>query len=223
MYYWAGRNEDVELFAFLAAALPDGGTYIDIGGNVGLYVAALTTAKSGRMRAVTFEPIPTSVAIMRETLALNGVSTARIEQLAVSSGPGVLHLSNYPGGWNNFWVTDPSKPVPQIDVPKQSLDAWMAVNPGYAPSAMKIDVEGHELEVLRGAQDTIRRFKPAIVIECHCAAWAEVGVSRKEFVELIASFGYWSATGPDGRPVDLMTHPSTTHLLLSDGPRASAA
>ena len=222
-HYWTGPSEDARLLAFLAAAVPDGGTYLDIGGNVGVYVAAISRAKAGKLRAVTFEPIPTSVAILKETLALNAVPDARVEQVALSSGPGVLRLSNFGGGLNNFWVTDAHKDVPQIEVQKLTLDAWLAQNPSFAPSAMKIDVEGHELELLRGAQETIRRCKPAIVIECHCASWADLSVSREEFVDLVASFGYRSATGPDGRPLDLMTQPSTIHLLLSDGPRAAAA
>jgi FkbM family methyltransferase len=221
-HYWSGPSEDARLFAFLSAALPPDGVYLDIGGNVGVYVAALARARSSPLRAVTFEPIATSAAILRETLALNGVEGARVEEVALSSAPGVLRLSNFPAGLNNFWVTDSARDVPQVEVPKMTLDGWMDANPGILPHAMKIDVEGHELEVLKGAQRTLRTYKPALVIECHCASWQELGVSRREFVELVASLGYRSAHGADGRPVDLLTFPTTIHLLLSDAPGAAA-
>ncbi len=51
VFFWTGRNEDVVLFDFLAASLPDDGVYMDVGGNVGLYVTALTKAKRGRLRS----------------------------------------------------------------------------------------------------------------------------------------------------------------------------
>jgi FkbM family methyltransferase len=219
VFFWTGRNEDVVLFDLLASALPDDGVYLDVGGNVGLYVTALTKAKAGRLRAVAFEPIAATVEIMKQTFALNGVTTAKVEQFAVSSGSGVLRLSNFPGGWNNFWVADPSKSVPQIEVRTQSIDSWMLEHPDLVPDAMKIDVEGHEFEVLKGARETLRRYKPTLVVECHCSSWAELGVSRGEFVELVRSLGYPKITKPDGQPVDLLTEPNTIHVLLSNGAR----
>ena len=50
---------------------------------------------------------------------------------------------------------------------------------------MKIDVEGHELDVLKGAKQTLTKYKPALVVECHCASWEMLGVSRQEFIDVI--------------------------------------
>jgi hypothetical protein len=82
-------------------------------------------------------------------------------------------------------------------------------------AAIKIDVEGQELEVLEGAIETLRRWKPRLVIECHCASWDELNVDRHRFAELIDSFGYRQVADPDGQPVDFKEARRTVHLLCS--------
>jgi hypothetical protein len=84
-----------------------------------------------------------------------------------------------------------------------------------AVAAIKIDVEGQELEVLEGAVETIRRWKPRLVIKCHCASWDELNVDRRRFAELIDSFGYRHLADTSGASADLGTARRTVHLLCS--------
>src|SRR5215469_18312461 len=64
--YWRGDHPDLSLLQFLAGAFPSEGAYFDIGANVGVYAAALNamTKARGRFKAVEFEPIPSTVAIL---------------------------------------------------------------------------------------------------------------------------------------------------------------
>ena len=78
----------------------------------------------------------------------------------------------------------------------------------------KIDVEGHELDVLKGANQTLTKYKPALVVECHCASWEMLGVSRQEFIDVIHSLGYRQMTDRNGEPIDFLNQDSTIHLFV---------
>lgn len=105
--YWRGDHPDLSLLQFLAGAFPSEGAYFDIGANVGVYAAALNamTKARGRFKAVEFEPIPSTVAILLHTLALNDVE-AQVEQVALSDQSGELVMSAYDHGLNNFCLGD---------------------------------------------------------------------------------------------------------------------
>ncbi len=214
--YWRGPSPDADLLQFLSAHLANDATFLDIGANVGIYSTALSIAKQRRLRCVAFEPIPATIAVLRSTLALNGIVSCEIAPIALSSRSGALRLSSFGGGANNFWVPDASVGVPTLEVATVSLDEWMASRPAAPPAAIKIDVEGHELDVMKGAQQTIRRARPAMVVECHCGSWDELGVSRGEFRDLVQSFGYRHVRGRAGPLPARATARETFHLLLSD-------
>jgi FkbM family methyltransferase len=211
-HFWSGYHEDIDSLAFLARNVPDDGVLFDIGANVGVYLAALHSWKRGRLKLVGFEPIPTTLAFLQQTLVLNGVP-ARIEPIAVSNAVAELRLTAYPHGWNNFWLKDQQSVHPSISVRSYSLDAWVAEHPELEPDAIKIDVEGHELEVLEGAAQLLARKRPALLIECHGAAWDELGVSRERFGDLIRSAGYTNLRFVNGKPADFLSLRTTTHLL----------
>jgi len=214
-HYWQGVHDDGPLLNFLAQALPQNGVYFDIGANIGIYGAALWASKLGQIKVVAFEPIAATLAVLKEVMALNQVD-AQIEPVALSNDSGVLTLSAYENGANNFWVKDAeSHQIPTTSVPKMTLDEWCSRHPVIIPHAIKIDVEGHELDVLKGAQQTLRTHKPALVIECHCASWEELEVSRQEFIDVINSLGYRQITDRKGEVINLLTYPSTIHLLCS--------
>jgi len=150
---------------------------------------------------------------LKEVLALNQV-LAQIEPVALSGESGSLTLSAYENGANNFWVKDvEQRQIPTITVLKSSLDEWMAQHTNCIPNAMKIDVEGNELDVLKGAKQTLTKYKPALVVECHCASWEMLGVSRQEFIDVIHSLGYRQMTDRNGEPIDFLNQDSTIHLL----------
>ena len=211
--FWHGIHYDAPLLQFLAAELPDNGNYFDIGANIGIYDATLWKAKTGKVNLFAFEPIPTTVKVLKEVMVLNQVK-AQIEPIALSNVSGSLTLSAYENGANNFWVKDIQKSqIPTITVSKSSLDEWIAQQTNCAPNAMKIDVEGHELDVLKGAKETLKEHKPALVIECHCASWDMLDVSRQEFIDVMNSLGYRKMTDRNGDPIDFLNQDSTIHLL----------
>lgn len=210
--FWSGVSADSDLIQFLAHALPEGGLFLDIGANIGVYSASLWRVRGPGIRGVAFEPIPSTQEILRSTFELNGVPFA-IETAAVSDVAGELTLSGYGHGMNNFWVKHDDGQHPTLKVPTIPLDEWTAGDPQRVPGAIKIDVEGHELAVLQGGRRTFRDHRPALVMECHAGSWDELGVSRAELDAEIRAIGYKRIFSRMGRPVDFFEARSTFHLL----------
>lgn len=209
--YWAGVNSDSDLIEFLARSLADDGLFLDIGANIGVYSAALWKMR-GAMRGVAFEPVATTQALLESTFQLNQVPFS-IERMAISDKQGVLRLTAYANGMNNFWVTPDDDQHPVVEVPTFPLDTWCNGDPQRIPGALKIDVEGHELAVLQGGRKTLRAHRPALVMECHAAAWEGLGVSREELDAEVRAIGYRRVCDRLGRPVDFLRAQDTFHML----------
>ncbi len=81
----------------------------------------------------------------------------------------------------------------------QSVDALCA-ELDFQPDLVKIDVEGYELAVLRGAQATLGRYRPPLFLELHPQRLRELGGSVEEVVGLLAGLGY-AFRSPAGAPL----------------------
>jgi len=132
----------------------EGVVLLDIGANVGLY--SLIASRSGAQAVHAFEPDPDTTTLLERNLM--DVATARIHPVALSDSPGLTALHRVPGHSGRSSLepaavgsSDSSIPVTAVD--GSYLDANVEVSPGCRV-VVKIDVEGHELDVLRA----IRRW-----------------------------------------------------------------
>jgi FkbM family methyltransferase len=134
---------------------------IDIGAAQGAYTALLVPLSR---RVIAFEPEPHFAAALREMFAQTRI--VQIEQVALSDQSGSRNM-RVPSdcSWRSTIESGNtlrhSRDVETIRVDVSSLDAFSFRNVGF----IKIDVEGHESAVLRGASDTIRREHPNVLIE----------------------------------------------------------
>lgn len=163
-YYWRQfftADGEFEL-RILAVYVPPKRVAVDVGANMGTYSFHLSRfARS----VVAFEPNP----VFHDALRLLP-SRVRVIAEALSSSAGSLPLSIPMGeageatGWATLEPT--SLPVARtIEVPVRRLDDCDLPPVGF----IKIDVEGHELDVLIGAEATIRRDQPVLLVECEDA------------------------------------------------------
>lgn len=152
--------EPVEL-GWIAAHLPGGGTFVDIGANVGnhsLYAGLFC----GAGRIIPFEPNPLAYRLLVLNVALNELS----EQVVFDFiGVGASDLDE-----DGFAM---SARIKNLGAAKMLRDAGdiATVRPDdvlqdETPGVVKIDVEGMEMSVLRGLQKTIRRCRPVLIVEC---------------------------------------------------------
>lgn len=164
--YTLGTNER-PVQAALAEHLHAGDTFFDIGGNVGFFtvIGARLVGPAGHV--YVFEPVPENAATIRRNLALNHFEHVTLFEKAVAqaSGEAALHVSSYSGGAALASVGEPPELKETITVSLVSIDDLVAQQVVRPPTVVKIDVEGAELDVLRGMAHTLQTFKPVIIYE----------------------------------------------------------
>lgn len=158
--YWYGEYNPDETEMILSLA---SGKCLDIGANMGVISQALL---ANEFEVIAFEPQP-ELAKITEFNCVNATKpsgTFRVIAAAVGSEMGTATMAKvHYGSKNNFGGMGlfESSIYGTITVPVVTIDMYKFNN----VTLMKIDVEGYELEVLKGATETINRCKPILYIE----------------------------------------------------------
>lgn len=170
--YGMGSNEPAVQDAIVRHVRP-GAVFFDVGANVGFHtvIAARCTGPAGRV--VAFEPLPANAAALRHNVALNRFTHVQVVAAAVAANEGRarLALAEEPT-WAHLAGGDAAAAERTIDVRVVGIDALVAAGEVPPPDVVKIDVEGAELDVLRGMMRTLRERRPVIICELHDTARA---------------------------------------------------
>jgi FkbM family methyltransferase len=158
---WRARLADQAMeLALIRRHSRRGGLACDVGANKGSYLYWMARW-SGRV--VAFEPQPGLAAYLKTISATLPLRNVTVEQKGVSDHSGVLTL-HMPSVNSPEASLEPIEGAQRIDVPVVSLDDYFA--PGERLALLKVDVEGHELGVFRGADRILREDRPVLLFEC---------------------------------------------------------
>lgn len=150
----------------LSQFLQSGMTAVDIGCNIGYF--ALLEAKcvgpSGRVIAI--EPEPGNARLFLNNLHANGYRNVEFHQFAISDRNGTFPLRISEKS-NRHSLSPVPWPTTEFRVPVRTLDSLLAKDPPDSVDLVRMDLEGHEVEVLSGMRETIRRYSPRLLIEIH--------------------------------------------------------
>ena len=152
----------VEMMEQLTPLLTPGSVCFDIGANIGITTVWMAR-HTGKVYA--YEPEPSNQARFRDHMRLNRVDNAVLEPCAVSDheGEAIFHLTrSY--GHHSLGEVRTSPITGHITVPLIKIDAYCEKEKIDHIRFMKIDVEGFELEVLRGAEQMLRRQRIDLVV-----------------------------------------------------------
>jgi FkbM family methyltransferase len=167
---------------------------LDIGAAVGQFaIAMLGSSRS----VIAFEPRPAQAGCLAATFGAVGAAV-RVEAVALSDEPGVTTMrvpASAPGRStididNTLSGADDGR-IGILEVPVMRLDDLHLDNVGF----VKIDVEGHELAVLRGAADTLTRNRPALYIEAEERHHPHAVAAITEFLAGLGYAGYFEGDG----------------------------
>ncbi len=187
---WAGPNRFAALKAVCAnppdypemlvwqRALRPMDLFIDVGANVGSY-----TIWAGDVGAevIALEPAQDTFALLVENAALNGYTIHAI-QAAAGASAGTARFTSGRDDWNHLDAAG------GVEVPVVTIDSVIG---DRVAAGMKVDVEGFEIEVLRGCERALsgRRIR-LIQLEWNSVSQQAVGADRRPVADLLAKYGY---------------------------------
>ncbi len=163
---------------------------VDVGANVGAYTLFFAS-RASRGRVISVEPGALPRAMLDVNVALNGFTNVDVLPFAVSSAEGtVAFFASSDSAFSSMKVTGRRPTTGQVEVPTQTIDGIMN---GRRADVVKIDVEGAELAVLEGAQQTLadERTRPhTIMIEVNETNLSTYGRYPDEIRRVLGGLGY---------------------------------
>src|SRR5579884_4218264 len=158
---WVGTYEAPTQRLF-AQILGPGGVFFDVGANVGFYtlLAAVLVGEGGRV--VAFQPASRNARYLRRHVGLNRLRNVDVFEVAVLDRCGVARFDEERGT-----ATGKISDSGALTIQTVSIDQLVDEGLVPTPDVIKIDVEGAEMDVLRGAEAVLRENGPAIFVATH--------------------------------------------------------
>jgi FkbM family methyltransferase len=159
---------------FIRRMVEPGDTAFDCGAHHGMTTILLGNWVGKTGKVIAFEASPHNSAILRKNVELNHLSQVRCENKAIAAQPGVVRMTEE----SNTRVT-PSQRLGK-EVEAVQLDQYVDEKPTF----VKIDIEGFEVEALKGAQRVLA-LRPKFLIEVHTKTLANFNTNVEELLSLI--------------------------------------
>ncbi len=187
----SGDFERAEL-GIVCDNLHEGSVFFDVGANVGLYTIWVAK-KFQHVQIHAFEPVPETCKELGINLKRNNIDQRKVtvNPIAVGSVNKLVQMTTEYHS-SNYVTTEQSREK-KVTVTCITLDAYVSANRITRVDLIKIDVEGKEFQVLSGARDTLRRFRPILQIELfeEPSAFADRVVDKwTDSLRLLEDMGY---------------------------------
>jgi FkbM family methyltransferase len=183
------RKEN-DFFHFLEL-LPERGIILDVGANIGIMAVHLSRSRPNSS-VHCFEPIQENFSTLQRVIAFFRLRNAVAHPLALSDTPGRLRMLmpvsrrvKFQGLSHVIHDDLPQGEGRVYEVPACTLDSMEELlNGGLPVTAIKIDVENHESNVLKGAENLIKKYRPVI----YCELWENE--NREKSISFMNALGY---------------------------------
>jgi len=211
--------------------LKEGGTFLDLGANIGYYTMLASSIVKPTGKVIAFEPNPQNLQLIYASMLESKTGNVTVYPYAVSDAAGILRFTTV--GSNGGVVTDQTVRMSgspyNLLVPAVKLDD--VLKDLNRLDLVKIDIEAHESAAIKGMVGLIREFKPKIITEYH--PWAiEVNTTEppRAYLDQLIGLGYklsvidqtgnclsmtnaeeiisfWAALGVETMHLDLLAEP----------------
>jgi FkbM family methyltransferase len=166
---FGSREEDHRIM--LGRALRPGMTVLDIGANIGYYALMASRAVGPQGRVIAIEPSPANIALLKRNIAINGATNISVLCAAVSntSGTKTFFLSEL-SNLNTFHADERAdQHLTGRTIEVRTLTVPEIVKEFGHPDLIRMDVEGHEVEIFNGMIGEIEagELSPSIIFETH--------------------------------------------------------
>jgi FkbM family methyltransferase len=168
----------------LLSVLRPGQTVYDVGANVGYFTLLASRQVGLGGRVVAFEPFARNIAYLHRHVELNGAANVTIVPAACADTTGIARFAPGTDCAEGRLIEAPVAGAAAIQfVPTVTIDDVVAQS-GLVPDLLKVDVEGAEERVLKGAARTLASARPILLLGVHSAAL------RSACTTLLAAHGY---------------------------------
>jgi FkbM family methyltransferase len=176
--------------SYLERFLSPGDTFVDIGASFGIYTLAAARLVGQIGQVLSFEPGQAAFRVLVENIQLNGLSNVRPLSIALSDSEGGLRLYHYADPSRNSLGStgDAERPFEEVSV--ESLDAVLKRMQVKRVKLIKMDVEGAEELVLRGAGQCLNTNKPTVLFEVNQEASKALDLRSTGAWDCLKSIGY---------------------------------
>jgi FkbM family methyltransferase len=178
-----------DVVAVVERVTEPGWTVLDIGANIGAHTLRLSRLVGTTGRVFAFEPMDYAFSKLSRNLLLNEAGNTRAFKLALSDH----NADACPVDFRSSWATSGERRRETSSVDLRKLDDWFLEHRLSRLDLIKLDVDGHEWQVLKGGLMSIERYRPILLIEA--GAW-HFASRETNPLELLASLGYrfWETT-----------------------------
>lgn len=185
--------EETEI-CFLKKFLKEGDCFFDIGANIGLFSLHASNIIGNNGMIIAFEPTPVTFNRLLKNIEINNFHNIKTVNIGLSytSGTVKFHTSNEGyDAWNSFaTLTDIGECV-EIEVATNTLDNYISTNNINKIDLIKLDVEGWEFNVLKGATKLLSSpNSPVFLVEFTETNAFSAGYYCGELFDYVKSFGY---------------------------------
>ena len=189
---WVSMYDALEI-KMLLAGIKEGDTLIDVGAHVGQYSVLMAALGGARSTVIAFEPDYHARVKLMKNIGLNPqIKSPIVESLALSDAPGRATFYSKGGNSNSSLAAGATGGSPKIQ--NESFQVELITLDGYlesrqlSPKWIKIDTEGAEIRILKGASE-ILNADCNFLVELHPYAWPEFGNAFSELQAVVAAAG----------------------------------
>ena len=182
--FWLGESDRWDLLHSRRFVKP-GAVIFDVGANFGYYGLMLAEGLGRDCDVHAFEPTEETFARLTRHVAMNRMECVHAHRLALSDAPGTASMQGRDGNSGAAFV-DPGGGEVRVT----TLDAFVAEQGIRRLDFVKIDVEGFEERVLRGADRALRELRPTLLLEIQPMTLERASSSVPQLVELLTARGY---------------------------------
>ena len=176
-----------------------GDVVLDIGANIGAHTLPLASLVGDRGKVIAFEPTDYAFKKLQDNLALNPQLSGRVNpvQALLVGDPERIKPESIPSRWSLEREEGSKRHAVHRGVYETldaaavfKLDDWYPKHGSQRLDFIKIDVDGHEFEVLGGSLETLAVYKPRLMMELAPYLFAERGQGFAELLCMIQGLGY---------------------------------
>jgi FkbM family methyltransferase len=178
-----------ETTQFFNKFIKPGWNVIDIGANIGYYTVLLAKLTGPTGKVYTFEPTRKYFGYLSRNVRENDLNNVILNRIGLSNKKGKVKLKFDNSSATAFWTGD-KKPEYSEVINLVSLDNYLKYYSMSRLDLIKVDVDGCEPDLLKGAVRTLKKYQPVIVMEVSHSHLLKYGITAWDYFSILKNLGY---------------------------------